>query len=379
MSRAAGLRAPLLLALFIVATAPFMGTLRDLLLDLFGRRFVVALAAGFGVVVAGLVAAAALSVREPRPALRLLRLGGLALALVLLGVQVVGFGTGNLQVDAVERIHFLEYGGLGLLFYRAFRRHADASVLPLSVLAVALVGIVDEVVQWWVPVRTGDVRDVALNAYAGLCGLLFGVALDPPRGFRWRLDRPAARRLCRAAALVLLAFAAFFDRAHLGYEIADPEIGRFLSFVPRQRLVEQRDERMRAWAVDPPRGLSPLGREDFFLSAAGWHVQHRNASFHRGDWLHAWKENLILERYFTPFLELRSFQPPHLPHRLPAAQRVEIAAKRPRPDPEPYESPVLRGRVVAMSRGRFWAGLGLAALALASAPELGRLPRRLKA
>ena len=122
VTRSPSLRPPLLLALFIVATAPFMGTLRDLLLDLFGRRFVVALAAGFAFVVAGLVVAAALRVREPRRSTWLLRLGGLALALVLLGVQVVGFGTGNLQVDAVERIHFLEYGALGLLFYRAFRR-----------------------------------------------------------------------------------------------------------------------------------------------------------------------------------------------------------------------------------------------------------------
>jgi hypothetical protein len=372
VTRPASLRPPLLLALFIVATAPFMGTLRDLLLDLFGRRFVVALAAGFAVVVAGLVVAAALRVREPRRSTRLLRLGGLALALVLLGVQVVGFGTGNLRVDAVERIHFLEYGALGLLFYRAFRRHGDASVLPLTVLAVALVGIVDEAVQWWTPVRTGDVRDVALNAYAGLCGLLFGVALEPPRGFRWRPDLPAARRIGRTAAGVLLAFALFFDRAHLGYEIADPEIGRFRSFHSRERLAELKAERARAWAADPPAGLAPLGKEDFYLTAAGWHVEHRNTSYHRGDWFHAWKENRILEVYYTPFLALRSFRPPHAPHRLPEAQRSEINAKRPRPDPEPYESPVLRGRVAVVPRASFWVAMALLAAAAALLPELAR-------
>ncbi len=375
VTRSPSLRPPLLLALFIVATAPFMGTLRDLLLDLFGRRFVVALAAGFAVVVAGLVVAAALRVREPRRSTRLLRLGGLALALVLLGVQVVGFGTGNLQVDAVERIHFLEYGALGLLFYRAFRRYGDASVLPLTVLAVALVGIVDEAVQWWTPVRTGDVRDVALNAYAGLCGLLFGVALEPPRGFRWRPDLPAARRVGRTAAVALLAFALFFDRAHLGYEIADPEIGRFRSFHPRERLAELKAERARAWAADPPSGLAPLGKEDFYLTAAGWHVEHRNTSYHRGDWFHAWKENRILELYYTPFLTLRSFQPPHAQHRLPEAQRSEINAKRPRPDPEPYESPVLRQRVAVVPRVDFWVGMVLLAAAAALLPELARRRR----
>ncbi|MGH9363450.1 MAG: hypothetical protein ACRD2T_16190, partial [Thermoanaerobaculia bacterium] len=199
---------------------------------------------------------------------------------------------------------------------------------------------------------------------------LFGVALEPPRGFRWQFDPPAARRVGRFAALTLLAFALFFDRAHLGYGIEDPEIGRFRSFFSPERLQAAKAERARAWAADPPTGLARLAKEDFYLTAAGWHVEHRNVSFHRGDWFHAWKENRILELYYTPFLALHSFAPPHNQHRLPEAQRSEINAKRPRLDPVPYESPVMRGRVVVWERKIFWVGMLAGAALLAVLPEL---------
>ncbi len=366
---AASFLPPLALSLIIVATSPFMGQVRDVLLRSLGARFALVLAVGLGAAVAVAVIGAALRIREPRPGRRWLRLGGLALALVLLGIQVFGFGTGNPVVDAAERIHLLEYGLLGALFYRALRRFRDASVLPLTALAVALVGVVDELVQWWTPVRTGDVRDVLLNAYAGLCGLLFGLALAPPQGWARRIEPGTARRVGLAAALTVLGFAFFYDRAHLGYEITDPEIGRFRAWHTRERLLELEAERGREWAADPPTGLERMGPEDFYLTAAGWHVQHRNASYQRGDWFHAWKENRILEVYYEPFLELRSFGGNPVQHRLPPAQRQEIDAKRPRPDPVPYESPALGERVVVIPRPWFWAAVIAIAAVLALLPQ----------
>jgi hypothetical protein len=374
--RAGSFAPAVLVALVIVATSPFMGQVRDVLLRSLGARFVLVLAVGLGAAVAAAVIGAALRIREPRPARRWLRLGGLGLALILLGIQVFGFGTGEPIVDAAERIHLLEYGLLGALFYRALRRFRDASVLPLTALAVALVGIADELVQWWTPVRTGDVRDVVLNAYAGLCGLLFGLALAPPEGWVRGGGRVAGRRIARSAAFTVLAFAFFYDRAHLGYEIVDPEIGRFRAWHTRERLLALRAERGREWAADPPTGLERMGPEDFYLTAAGWHVQHRNASYHRGDWFHAWKENRILEVYYEPFLELRSFGGTAVEHRLPPEQRQEIDARRPQPDPVPYESPALGERVVVVARPRFWAAVLAVAAILVALPELSPAARR---
>ncbi len=365
-----GFAPPLLLALIIVATSPVMSRIRNFLFDSLGTRFALVLAVGLGVAIGASVVAAALRIREPRPAKRWLRFGGLALALVLLGIQVIGFGTGNPLIDAVERFHLIEYGLLGALFYRAFRRYGDASVLPLTMLAVTLVGTADEFVQWWTPLRVGDARDVLLNTYAGLCGMLFGLALAPPRGWVLHGGRAAGRRVGRAAALTCLAFAFFYDRAFLGYEITDPEVGAFRAWHPREELLELKAERGAEWAAHPPAALTAKGPEDFYLTAAMRHVEYRDDSLRSGDWFHAWKENRILETYYTPYLELTSFGGAPVRYRLTPEELQALEANRPQPDQVPHESAPLQ--IAVVSRAAFWAVAVAAAMVLAGLPELIR-------
>ena len=347
-----------------------MSRIRNYLFDSLGSRFALVLAVGLGLAIGASVIAAALRIREPRPAKRWLRFGGLALALVLLGIQVLGFGTGNPLIDAVERFHLIEYGLLGALFYRAFRRYGDASVLPLTMLAVTLVGTVDELVQWWTPLRVGDARDVLLNAYAGLCGMLFGLALAPPRGWVVRGGRAAARRVGRAGALTWLAFAFFYDRAYLGYEITDPEAGAFRAWQPREELLELKAERAGEWAAQPPAGLTAMGPEDFYLTAAMRHVEYRDESLRSGDWPHAWKENRILETYYTPYLQLTSFGGAPVRYRLTPEELAALEANRPQPGQVPYDSAPLQ--IAVVSRPTFWAVAIAAAMVLAGLPELIR-------
>jgi len=64
-----------------------------------------------------------------------------------------------------EAVHFLEYGLLSFLLFRAFRLHIDdKSIYLASFFAGSLVGIFDEILQWIVPLRYWDFRDVGLNA-----------------------------------------------------------------------------------------------------------------------------------------------------------------------------------------------------------------------
>jgi hypothetical protein len=365
---------PLLLALLIVATSPVMSHVRNFLFDTLGTRFAAVLAVGLGLAIGSSVVAAALRIREPRPAMRWLRFGGLGLALVLLGIQVFGFGTGNPLIDAVERFHLIEYGLLGALFYRAFRRYGDASVLPLTMLAVTLVGTLDELVQWWTPLRVGDGRDVVLNSYAGLCGMLFGLALAPPRRWVVRGGRAAAQRVGRAAALTCLAFAVFYDRAYIGYEITDPEAGQFRAWHPREELLALQVERATEWATDPPAGLTAMGPEDFYLTAAMRHVAYRDESLRSGQWFQAWKENRIVETYYTPYLELSSFGGAPVRYRLTPEELQALEANRPRPDQVPEESAPLQ--IAVVSRPAFWTVTIAATLVLAALPELFRRRRR---
>jgi hypothetical protein len=79
--------------------------------------------------------------------------------------------TGNADVDVVQRFHFVEYGIITFLFYRAWRALEDPAILLLPALAGLLVGTADEWLQWFIPNRV--VRDCrhSLNGIAIGCGL----------------------------------------------------------------------------------------------------------------------------------------------------------------------------------------------------------------
>lgn len=64
-----------------------------------------------------------------------------------------------------ERIHFVVFGLFGFFSQLLFKNSYGWAV------CFAVAGG-DELLQWWLPDRVGDWRDVAINASAGLGGLL---------------------------------------------------------------------------------------------------------------------------------------------------------------------------------------------------------------
>jgi hypothetical protein len=79
--------------------------------------------------------------------------------------------------------------------------------------------------------------------------------------------------------------------------------------------------------------IHPLSREDQYLSEGLWHVQRRNEAWKSGDIPTAWRENLILEKFFAPVLNAQTYASATL-HRWPVEQRAE-AASRPDVDRRP--------------------------------------------
>ena len=73
---------------------------------------------------------------------------------------------------AAEKIHLIEYGFLSLLSLRLVRE-APSRIARYAfvVLIVAVVGCLDETIQWFLPNRVGEVRDAFLNIVSGLLGL----------------------------------------------------------------------------------------------------------------------------------------------------------------------------------------------------------------
>ena len=350
------------------------------------------LAAGFGV--AGLVCALRGLVRTP--GFRIWsRLGWLAAA---------GAGTAWLLRDqlqsSAEAFHFVEYAALGVLFFQAWRLHLrDPLVYPLALASVALVAWTDEFLQWLMPGRYWDFRDIRLNALAGAIGLLFAAGVVAPGTIRLPIVRSSVRRLCAAlgALLLLLGFAvsatparvdvvathvpglAFLCNnesrlAEYGRLHYDPEIGTFRSHFDRVALRRQDRERgtevgaafaagslpdLREYRRDHVISADPyrfefyrhLLQRDHYASAAG---QYRAAD--PGRFRHhctvAARENQILEKYF--------------PQALTASGRVWDAARRARCADfadwdRPYFSEV-QNHLIVLAPETVWQGLLLALL-----------------
>src|SRR4030095_15544907 len=111
----------------------------------------------------------------------------LAASVAMAAAFTWGHASGVPDVDVVEVFHFVEYGLITFLFYRAWRPREDASIVILPFLAALTAGTIDEGLQWFVPVRVGELKDVLLNSVAIGCGLLFSLGVDPPPRFRPRL------------------------------------------------------------------------------------------------------------------------------------------------------------------------------------------------
>jgi hypothetical protein len=301
----------------VVLTSPVVADLRDALRRLTGARYSLAINL---FVIGAVVLACAVGLRRIRDR-RLLRYAAIAAALAGGAIYVWANA-----LPPIERFHFVEYGLITVLFYRAVISRppadttpADISVFLIPVFAALIVGTADEWVQWFVPRRYGEVRDILLNGAAIGCGLLFSHGVDPPQQFRVRPTPRSLARTWRLAAVTVLALGAFLLVVHLGYTIDDVEIGRFRSRHTADELAAASRDRLHRWKEGALPAAPTLSREDQYLTEGLWHVQARNEA-----WTHdvdtAWRENLILEKYFAPVLRAGQAWP--------AVQRADGASRR---------------------------------------------------
>ena len=92
-----------------------------------------------------------------------------------------------------ERSHLIEYGVVALFIHEALAerarhgRRVPAQTL-LAVLTTALIGVVDECIQWFLPSRVFDPLDMAFNVLAAV------MAVTASAGLRWARRRSASVR-----------------------------------------------------------------------------------------------------------------------------------------------------------------------------------------
>ncbi len=282
------------LSIAVILSTPFIRDIRDWIRATFPGQYATVVGTAVALAIGGAIVVALLRIRDRRT----LRYGAIVFALAFGTVYALWNAQGIAEVDAVERVHFVEYGVIALLFYRVWRPRGDASMFVLPMLAGIAVGTVEEWLQWFIPGRVGDMRDVFLNMAAIVCGLLFSVGVDPP-GARPLMLRPGSlRRIGVVAAAVSLLFALFVRSVHLGVETSDPEAGRFRSRYDAATLLNISQDRLTLWKDRPPiERPRSRSREDQYMSEGLLHVQERNHRWEAGDIRAAWSENLILEKY----------------------------------------------------------------------------------
>jgi hypothetical protein len=320
---------PLLLALLVFALAPTMGSAAPLLRRRLGESFapvvtwalVLAAAAAVAFVLGRLRAASHLS-RATRASLVL---AGPALAVL----QQLLSDRGTAAEAAVERAHLLLYGALAVLFHRAFLlgraragREPGIEVPLLALAASALVAVADELLQWSLALRVGELYDVGFNLFSAACALVTAGGLYPVR-LAFAADAAPRRQLGTLGAAVALALALFVDCAHLGHLVQDAELGTFRSFFAPAELERLDRERRERWETAPPR--RPFGTfelEDYYQTEAGWRVMARNTALGRGERELAFRENQLLERYYGAFLSIR--RDGRFEHRLEEWLRSEL-------------------------------------------------------
>jgi VanZ family protein len=71
-------------------------------------------------------------------------------------------------------LHFVAYGVMGILFYRAYRtlriKNRRQILILLSIVSASLYGISDEIHQHFIPYRNADLLDVMADILGAICG-----------------------------------------------------------------------------------------------------------------------------------------------------------------------------------------------------------------
>jgi VanZ family protein len=247
-----------------------------------------------------------------------------------------------------EAIHFLEYGLLGFLLFKAFRHHIhDKSIYLAAFLLGSIIGIFDEILQWMITDRYWDMRDIGLNALSvGLCQIAIWRGLSPdipktgisPKSIKilsWLLaTNLLLLGICSSntpnrvrSYTKSLPFLSFLNEQEPMNEHThkhrDPEIGVFFSRLSLTELAEIDNQRaeeyggiFKAWAKKKYKDflLYHPGYARPFLHEMRVHVFRRNRRFsiakkadnqkeREENLLIAYKENLILEKYFGATLQ----------------------------------------------------------------------------
>jgi len=253
-----------------------------------------------------------------------------------------------LRNSPVEVTHFLEYGLLSILLFGALNHHIkDKTIYFNAALIILLIGTLDEIIQWIVPGRVWNFKDVKLNVISGGLIQLAIWQVIGPRSISEKINLKSLRIFSTAFACCLIILGlcvsntpnrvynytkqipwlSFLQKeepmSEFGYKTKDLEIGVFYSRLSPKGLQRRDNRRGRHYAqilnesVNKNyeqfiREYSPI--TDPFMHELRVHIFRRDTYFEKGNSTFdldekkkfhfiAYKENLILKKYFSNSIE----------------------------------------------------------------------------
>ena len=321
---------------------------------------------------------------------------GIANYLWLAGIGVAyAYFTGKLWRIPEEAVHFVEYGFLSFLVYLALRHHVRNLTIYFSSASIVLfLGTVDEIIQWLVPGRFWEFRDVWLNSLSGsLLQLALWKGVRPPeivekvniRSFRTMSLAMSASVLLLGLCFSLipprieyisgkLRFHSFLREnenmmSETGFRHVVPGLAVFFSRFTMERLA-QMDEQHQAVYAEILNDNVNMNYDEFlkiyspvsfpFLYEMRIHLFRRDRYFDRGRrvevggqrtefWSVAYGENTILENYFGKTLRKSVYK-------WSEVRKWKVAKVIQRD--ELYESPVSKQLFTRFTEREVWLGIG---------------------
>lgn len=211
-------------------------------------------------------------------------------------------------VTPAEKIHFIEYGLLGFLLCKTFSFHLhDKLVYPLAVASVYLIGLLDEAIQWALPNRVGEFRDIGINLLSGILAVIVVWCVLRPRIFRRHVQWSSLRPLGYTLAVAVLSTGLFLHYVHgFGKTIFLPDSGaQFVSVFSEHRLLTIDKTQRQRLNGELAEEIPPLDLRNFQYEGRV-HAYYRDRYYQREMYWESYCEQEILKTYYRAYLQQRS-------------------------------------------------------------------------
>lgn len=249
----------------------------------------------------------------------------------------------QLKNSPAEAIHFLEYGLLGFVLFKALTHHIhDKSIYLTATFFCLLIGTIDEILQWILPHRYWDFQDVGLNVLSGGLFLMIIWNVVKPEAISEKINPESVKILSSISIVCILVLGlcasntprrvahytslipsiAFLQKeepmSEFGDRYEDPEIGIFYSRLTLNNLrrIDEKSKKNNTQILNNPNNkdyeqflktYNPIVNP--FLYELRVHAFRRDKYFRQArdsfdlkekkeSYFIAYKENLILEKFY---------------------------------------------------------------------------------